>query len=148
MLFCTWLLCAWREVTCPPATGYMAVGGGPVGAGALLTHVRLGPSKCGRPLPVLYDGGDVEVRQVCVSCEERGQHCCAKGQRCDPRAGALTPRGLEPLLTLLIQQNVVGLDVSAERAESGETSFLLLPNNPGRAGGPPRDLQPAEAHEA
>lgn len=55
-----------------------------------------------------------------------------------PEGRAFTPRGLEPLLTLLVQQNVVGLDVSAERAESGETSLLLLPGNPGRAWGSPK----------
>ena len=51
--------------------------GGGVRAGRdKLTHVRLGPGQCGRPLAVLYDGGDVEVGQVRVPCEERRQREC------------------------------------------------------------------------
>ena len=66
--------------------------GGGVRAGRdKLTHVRLGPGQCGRPLAVLYDGGDVEVGQVCVSCEERRQREYQRGT---------CPAGGAPLLRL------------------------------------------------
>lgn len=65
---------------------------------------------------------------------------------CPEGRGARPLAGLKPLLTLLVQQNVVGLDVSAERAEIRERAFLLLPCNPwqglGLPEGPPAGRGP------
>lgn len=85
--------------------------------------IRLGPGQRSRPLAILYDGGDVEVSQVRVSCEERGQRDCPKGM-CPAGRGAHPPRlwAHTPRLTSLIQEDVIGLHVSVERAGSREMS--------------------------